>query len=121
MDSSSSLQGQPPNLQQVSESSNNCSPNCHICNKPIDSNNAIRCFKCTLHFHLLCANVDNNNQSLRWFCQNCSKQTQGVECSAASICSRSSTHSRRHALELQRLHEETQLERDFIKKKISNS
>ncbi|XP_046801151.1 uncharacterized protein LOC124418553 isoform X2 [Lucilia cuprina] len=122
MDSSYSLQGQPPNLHQIQNPTTKSSIICKTCQKSSDNNSAIFCDKCKLAFHSICANVDNSQPQRTWLCRNCSTQQQISFDSPRSVrtCSSNSSrasHSRIHALEFQRLQEETNLEREFIRKK----
>ncbi|KAI8123977.1 hypothetical protein CVS40_5800 [Lucilia cuprina] len=120
MDSSYSLQGQPPNLHQIQNPTTKSSIICKTCQKSSDNNSAIFCDKCKSAFHSISANVDNSQPQRTWLCQNCSTQQQISFDSPRSVRTSNSSrasHSRIHALELQRLQEETNLEREFIRKK----
>lgn len=116
---SSTSHGQLPNAQNVSTSNTNSSENCQICHQPPTINNIVKCNNCRLPFHRQCARITNSNC---WKCIDCVINVlPGSPLSVCSQNSRASNSSRtsnsRRQLQLQRLEEERQLERDFLKKK----
>lgn len=115
MNTSSSSQGQPLLQPHVSNSNRSC----QICLKPLEKDNFISCNTCQWVFHFACVNITNPLPT--WNCANC-KSRAAAPHSPRSVrshrsCVSNSSSSRRQLLELQQLEEETQLQRDFIRKK----
>ena len=112
---SSSPQDQPPSQHLTTETTTITSSNCYIRNKPCEHTDTVKFLKCSSNFHTLCVNVSNSERSLAWVRTNYDMRSPRAASvrSGSSICS----PSRCHELELKRLQEKTQLEREFIQKK----
>ncbi|XP_055632837.1 uncharacterized protein LOC129773265 [Toxorhynchites rutilus septentrionalis] len=111
--------GQSRMSQQVSNE-NTVATLCPACGRPDEAEtNMVQCERCLFFYHFGCANVGESiaDDDHHFVCVRCNDRAPTV---AGSRCGKSSTSSCRAAravLELQRLEEERQLERNYIGKK----